>query len=179
MGDISEVVTEITAPKYPVGKSISIYSTSDHKVSFFTLGVEFQDADHVKLLDAPIEISPGMLQQIIQQTFDMAKAAADAAGTPQTIPDPEDAENEIANPDYPVKPNSEQMWTAAQNQLDAALEDENATSQPTLTTKLAAVANKIVTLLLSNPANPDGTYPQRWGKRMLKKAYYAKASHGV
>ncbi len=176
-GSISEVVAAVTPPKDAEGKSVSISMTPDHCVSFFTLGVEFRDENDDKLLDALVEISPGTLQSVIKYCYDKAVTAAEDDGETPTIPNPADPEGpEIANPDYPVKPDAQQMWTAAQNQLNNALADETAVAQPTLVGKLAKVADIIVNLLVSGAANPGGAYPQRWGKTMLKRAYYAKAA---
>ena len=49
--DISDVAGTIVPPKYAEGKSISLYMTGDHCISFFTLGVEYAAADDTILGD--------------------------------------------------------------------------------------------------------------------------------
>lgn len=179
-GDISDVAAVVKPPKNVSGRSVSIAMTGDHCLSSFTLGVQFDDVDGTKLVDAPVVISDGTLGNVIDKCYAEARADAEANGETPTIPDPKDAEGpEIKNPNYPVKPNAQQMWTAAQNKLNDALEDEATTGEPTLAGKLAAVADIIVNLLASGAANPGGAYPQKWGKRLLKNAYYAKARSAV
>lgn len=171
--DISDVATTVVPPKNAKGVGIlQIQGTRDNRLSFFKLNVEFLAADDSSLGDGPLEISPGTLVDVIDRCYDAAKDKADDDGVTPTIPNPEDLEGpEIANPDYPIKPDAQQKWTAAQNQLNLAFENVDVTGAATFEDKMAAVAEILVAML--GNAKQNGTYPQLWGKQMLLDCFNA------